>query len=166
LKAKRQERGGQSILEFTLMLPVLLVILAGVLDLGRLFYAYVAVADVAGEGAGYAAAFLPPNGGSCPDPDDLVCPYDPLNPDPQGDDRRFLDCTCQRAYAATTGAVDGERLGVELTVPAGAAFGSQITATVRYTHVLLTPVLNVIVPEGSMTLQVHARENVVDPSTE
>ncbi|OQY16909.1 MAG: hypothetical protein B6I35_15300 [Anaerolineaceae bacterium 4572_32.2] len=51
---KKKERG-QSMLEFALVLPVLLIILAGVLDLGRLYFAYVAVTDAAGEGASYAA---------------------------------------------------------------------------------------------------------------
>lgn len=52
--SKKKERG-QSMLEFALVLPVLLVVLAGVLDLGRLYFAYVAVTDAAGEGASYAA---------------------------------------------------------------------------------------------------------------
>ncbi|MEA3339476.1 MAG: TadE/TadG family type IV pilus assembly protein [Chloroflexota bacterium] len=51
---KKKERG-QSMLEFALVLPVLLVVLAGVLDLGRLYFSYVAVTDAAGEGASYAA---------------------------------------------------------------------------------------------------------------
>lgn len=52
------ERGrerGQGLLEFALVLPVLLIILAGVLDLGRLYFAYVAVTDASAEGAAYAA---------------------------------------------------------------------------------------------------------------
>jgi Flp pilus assembly protein TadG len=39
------------------MLPVLLIILMGLLDLGRLYYAYVAVTDAAGEGARYATVY-------------------------------------------------------------------------------------------------------------
>ncbi len=53
-KHKNKERG-QSMLEFALTLPVLLIVLAGLLDLGRLYFAYVAVTDAAGEGASYAA---------------------------------------------------------------------------------------------------------------
>lgn len=51
---KNKEKG-QSMLEFALTLPVLLIVLAGLLDLGRLYFAYVAVTDAAGEGASYAA---------------------------------------------------------------------------------------------------------------
>lgn len=161
----RHQRG-QSLTEFALVLPVLLIILGGVLDLGRLYYAYVAVTDVAGEGASYAAAFLPSSDGACAEPASLSCPYDPHNPDPQGDDRRYLDCTCQRAYGATRGAVQGETLDVVVAVPSGATFGSQITVTVHYTHELVTPVLNVMVPGGSLPLTAQVRERVVDPSTE
>jgi Flp pilus assembly protein TadG len=50
---KSQE--GQSLVEFLVVLPVLLIIVAGLLDLGRLYYAYVAVTDAAGEGASYGA---------------------------------------------------------------------------------------------------------------
>jgi Flp pilus assembly protein TadG len=53
-KGKRRERG-QSLVEVALVLPVLLIILAGVLDLGRMYFSYVAITDAAGEGATYAA---------------------------------------------------------------------------------------------------------------
>lgn len=168
----RGERGarGQSLVEFVIVLPVLLVILAGLLDLGRLYYAYVAVTDVAGEAVAYAAAFLPSTGGRC----DLsmTCTYDDLMNDgdpatePEPSDRRELGCACRRAYAATSGLVQGDQLGIMITVPSGTAFGSEITATVRYTHTLVTPLLNAMVPEGTLPLTARATERVVDPSTE
>ncbi|MBS1253227.1 MAG: hypothetical protein MAG451_02276 [Anaerolineales bacterium] len=49
----RQE--GQSLVELALLLPVLMLIFAGVLDLGRAFQAYITVANAAREGARYAA---------------------------------------------------------------------------------------------------------------
>jgi Flp pilus assembly protein TadG len=52
---KENREKGQNLLEFALILPVLLVILSGLLDLGRLYFSYVAVTDAAGEGATYAA---------------------------------------------------------------------------------------------------------------
>lgn len=42
-------------MEFTLLLPVLLIILAGLLDLGRVYYVYVSITDAAAEGARYAS---------------------------------------------------------------------------------------------------------------
>jgi len=42
-------------IEFAIILPVLLLILLGIIDLGRLFYSYEAVANAAREGARYCA---------------------------------------------------------------------------------------------------------------
>jgi Flp pilus assembly protein TadG len=42
---------GQSLVEFALVIPIMLLLLAGAIDLGRLFYAYVAVENAAKEGA-------------------------------------------------------------------------------------------------------------------
>ena len=46
---------GQSLVEFAIMIPVLLLIFGGALDLGRLFYAHVAIENAAKEGALYGA---------------------------------------------------------------------------------------------------------------
>jgi len=46
---------GQSLVEFAIMIPVLLLIIGGALDLGRLFYAHVAIENAAKEGALYGA---------------------------------------------------------------------------------------------------------------
>jgi hypothetical protein len=44
---------GQDLLEFALIFPLLMLIVVGVLDLGRAFFAAIAVANVAREGARY-----------------------------------------------------------------------------------------------------------------
>lgn len=46
---------GQSLVEFAIILPVFLLIIGGALDLGRLFYAQVAIENAAKEGALYGA---------------------------------------------------------------------------------------------------------------
>lgn len=53
----RTDQRGQSLVELAVMGMVLGLILAGVLDLGRAYFAYIAVTDAAAEGAGYGAAF-------------------------------------------------------------------------------------------------------------
>jgi Flp pilus assembly protein TadG len=45
---------GQSAVEFAILLPVLMLILFGVLDLGRIFFAAITVANAARAGARYA----------------------------------------------------------------------------------------------------------------
>ncbi len=51
----RERSRGQSVVEFALVLPILLLLLAATVDFGRLFYAYVAVENAAKEGALYGA---------------------------------------------------------------------------------------------------------------
>jgi DNA-directed RNA polymerase subunit L len=53
-----------------------------------------------------------------------------------------------------------------VTIPGGTTFGTSITVTVQYTHTLLTPLMNVIVPGGGLPLTAYATERVVDPSAE
>jgi hypothetical protein len=55
-RGRRRERTrGQSLVEFALVLPIMLILLAAAIDLGRLFYAYVAVENAAKEGAFYGS---------------------------------------------------------------------------------------------------------------
>src|SRR5437588_12801047 len=63
---------GQSLVELALALPLLLLILIGLADLGRSFYYTTAIASAARQGAAYVAATTPPinattlKGKACP----------------------------------------------------------------------------------------------------
>ncbi len=48
-------QSGQGLVEFALVVPVLLLILFGVLDLGRSFHTYISLTNAAREAARYAA---------------------------------------------------------------------------------------------------------------
>ncbi len=48
---------GQSLLELAVALVILLILLAGLVDLGRIMYEYLTMRDAAQEGAGYAAVY-------------------------------------------------------------------------------------------------------------
>jgi len=52
-----EDQRGQSLVELAVVGLVLSLILAGVLDLGRAYFAYIAVTDAAAEGANYGAVF-------------------------------------------------------------------------------------------------------------
>lgn len=47
---------GQSLVELALILPIFLLLIAGAVDLGRLFYSYVAIANASKEGALFGAS--------------------------------------------------------------------------------------------------------------
>jgi Flp pilus assembly protein TadG len=48
---------GQDMLEFAIVLPLLLLILFGVLDLGRVFHAAITITNIAREGARHASIY-------------------------------------------------------------------------------------------------------------
>jgi Flp pilus assembly protein TadG len=56
LRSTRQSQGGQGLVEFALVLPVFLLAVVGVLDVGRLVYVNSALSQAAREGARLGAA--------------------------------------------------------------------------------------------------------------
>jgi hypothetical protein len=59
LSGKRNRRRGQSLVEFAILLPLLVLIVFGVLDLGRAFFALITITNAAREGARFAVLKLP-----------------------------------------------------------------------------------------------------------
>lgn len=61
---------GQSLVEFALVLPILLLLIGGAVDLGRLFYAQIAISNAAKEGAFFGATSpgCAEPGSGCTDP--------------------------------------------------------------------------------------------------
>ncbi len=70
----RTKSRGQSLVEFALVVPILLLIFAGAADMGRIFYTFVAIENAAKEGALYGARYpLCDNSSTvCPDPRNVV----------------------------------------------------------------------------------------------
>jgi Flp pilus assembly protein TadG len=135
-KGKREgKEKGQSLTEVALVLPIALLILAGVIDLGRLYYVTVALTDAAGEGAAYAA----------------------INPSD-------IEGAKARAQAASGGLVQIEADEVGVICPgdcADIAAGMPVTVTVGYDFAVATPVINAMVPGGVIRLRGIASESVL-----
>lgn len=71
----RRRSRAQSLVEFALVTPILLLIFAGLADFGRAFYAYVAIENAAKEGALYgsrAPLCDDAGAGSCSDPNNVT----------------------------------------------------------------------------------------------
>lgn len=52
---KNEREQGQSMVEFLLVLPILMLILSGLLDLGRIYFTFIALEEAAAEAALYLA---------------------------------------------------------------------------------------------------------------
>ena len=126
----QQRKRGQSLVEIALILPVLLILLSGLIDFGRVYYAMVALNDSAEEGATYAA----------------------LWPEDAAEIQR-------RTASSSSGIVTFPPEAVSVTYPPGfpnVASGTPITVTVDYTIPLYTPFANTIFPDGVLEVQGQA----------
>ncbi len=56
-RSSHRSQAGQGLVEFAMVLPFLMMILLGIVDLGRLYFAYDAVINSAREGARYGAEY-------------------------------------------------------------------------------------------------------------
>jgi Flp pilus assembly protein TadG len=117
---------GQSLVEMAIMMVVLLIILGGVLDLGRMYFTYLALQNAAGEGAAYGA----------------------INPEWEDNgDNADPDNITYRVQTESTGSlIDWSNTLVDVTVPTIAG-GSPLTVSVTYTYTVITPMIQVITGE-------------------
>lgn len=140
---RRRAEAGQSLVELAFGMIVLLILLLGLLDLGRLFYTLVALRNAAGEGALYGslnpACRTSSDGATCADPNNI-------------------------AYRAThespSGLVNWSAAAVNTDRPQGASIGDPITVTVTYTYTIFTPFINVMIGGSELPLRVSATQNI------
>jgi Flp pilus assembly protein TadG len=142
--SRRHERG-QSLIEFSLMGVALTVILVGLVDLGRVYFTYLALKDAAAEGAYFGAA-----NPACLTGEDPDCAA------PNNVDYRI------RNSAPQGGLVDWSAASIQTAV-ATPVPGETITVTVSYDHELITPFIGAIV--GGQTVELSARSVAVIIST-
>ncbi len=133
---KRQSRG-QSLVEFALLIPVLMFVLAGVLDLGRAYYSYVMITNAAREGASYGASNPTNIGSDCTTPGTI----------------KFA--ACQEA-AGSNFALSASNITV--TESPDSSSGSSITVTVSVTFHLAT---GMILGLGEIPLRSSATFQIV-----
>lgn len=123
----RSNRRGQSIVEVALVLPVVVMLMLGLLDFGRAYYAIVALRDAADEGASYAA----------------ISPSDVM-----GIRRRAAEASRQLVPLAEN--------DVAITYPPAIYVGAPITVTTVYTLELFTPFASSFVPGHWLELRGRA----------
>jgi Flp pilus assembly protein TadG len=125
---------GQSLVEFALLFPILIMIVLGIADLGRAYYVLVALNDAAEEGAMYAAI----------DPDNLTEIQN-------------------RAAHATTGLVTLDPNQVSRAPTSGFTAGAPVTVTVGYSFTVYTPVMQTFFGDGQVELRGRAVNPILSP---
>jgi Flp pilus assembly protein TadG len=155
-RTKRGRSRGQSMVEFVLVLPIMLILLAAAIDLGRLFYAYVAVENAAKEGAFYGARSplcSSSANASCADPNNVVWHVE--NEAPNIGDQFSTTVACRTPAGALVQPINDCLDGYTYQV------------TVTYPFKLITPILGSIVNQNltlGSTSQATVISDAFDPS--
>ncbi|HLU08755.1 MAG TPA: TadE/TadG family type IV pilus assembly protein [Oceanobacillus sp.] len=148
-KRKSRLESGQSLIEFAIGLVVLLLLLSGLLDLGRVYFTYVALEDGAGEAALYLAI-------------NPACPNAAAGPqcaDPNNAE--------YRARYGGGGEVDWSIATIKIDIPIDALgnavydVGEPVSVTIEYPFQLLTPVIPKITGLNPITLTTHASQVII-----
>lgn len=135
----RRERG-QSLIEFSLMVVALTVVLAGVVDLGRAYFTYLALKDAASEGAYFGSVY--PQCASDVD-DDCAAPNN-------------IDYRIRNT--APRGMVNWSTVAIDVEAPDPTP-GQTLTVTVTYDYDLITPFVGAIA--GGQSIELDARSAAV-----
>lgn len=121
---------GQSLVEMAISLVFLLILLSGIIDLGRIFFTYIALRDAAQEGASYAA----------------ICPVEPL----------AIDIRVRNSSHFPVDLTDHDHVEVHSSVVLPGAPGTEVNVEVLYNDFqLITPFLGTIL--GTQTINLNAK---------
>ena len=136
---------GQSLVELALIIVLVLVLLAGVVDLGRMMYEYLTMRDAAQEGAGYASIY--PN--YCLETTNRVMQN---LPDSNYAVLVFVDppSTCGEAAAADNP-----------TITHGCS-GNEVVVTIDHSFSVTMPILSLFTGP-TVPMHVEIRDNIVRP---
>jgi hypothetical protein len=147
-RRKRRSETGQSLVEFAASLIALMVVLSGVLDIGRAFFAFVAIENGAGEGAIFAA-YHP----TWITEEDV--PVGELDPE-------FQNIVYRASHESPAGVVDWALASVTVEYEGGTPeVGEPVTVTVSYSYTVMTPFLHLALEDGILPLRSNATQTVL-----
>jgi len=128
---KRADRG-QTLVEFALILPILLLMLIGIFDFGRAVFIYNAISNGAREGARYG----------------IIHPTDVAE--------------IEARAVAQTALIDlgDPNLTITVETPDGTGRGDPLTVTMQYDFYAVTPFLSIVWGGGSLPLEGSATMHI------
>ena len=141
---KSDNQDGQSLVEFSLTLLILIIVLSGIVDLGRVYFAYLALQDAAGEGASYG--IIHPNWISST-----------ISADPNNIHYRARN-------EAPEGVIDLSDADVEVEVYFPTP-GNKITVSVTADYHLITPIVQLIAGGSNIRITGTAVQTIVSPAS-
>ncbi|MGB7340524.1 MAG: TadE family protein [Phototrophicaceae bacterium] len=159
---KKQSERGQSLVEFAISLPVLILLLSGLVDFGRAYYTFIALEEAAAEAALYYAIFP-----SCPDASASVTGIDCSDPNNaiyratnsgNGEFDSAL-ATWNIPYDAVTSPAQGWR---DPLLNGCSTIGCSVLVQVRYPFEILTPGIRFFLGGGdTLPIRTQASQIIV-----
>lgn len=119
---KKLQRG-QSLVEMALSMTVMLMIMLGLFDFGRLYFTYLALEDSAGEAALYLSIY--PACGNALDGAECANPNN----------------ATYRALNAVGGQLDWNDVVISIDTPAPLGVGEVVKVTMSYDYEMMTPIM-------------------------
>jgi len=147
-KSNLRSQRGQSMTEFALSLVILLTLLAGVVDLGRMFFAYIIIRDAAQEGAVFGS----------------IAPKDDLS--------TFKNEVEDRVKAAFTDPSDSSNVPIDITKlnvqtdiigSTCASPGNGVQVKVEYSVPITMPFLGMVVGTQNMNMAATVQNAILSP---
>jgi Flp pilus assembly protein TadG len=128
---------GQSLVELSSMLLVILILVAGAVDLGMGFFSFVAVRDAAQEGALYGSLYPTDTSG--------------ITNRVRGESSAPVDLS------------DVSKVTVSISTTAGACRGGGVTVTVSYNYPISMPLLSTILGRTTIPLNASVTDTIINP---
>ena len=134
----RKKQKGQSLVEFALMLPLLLLVILGTMEFGRIFLLYATVSNGAREGSRYG----------------MVNPTDTTGIIQQVNDRMVMTLPENLTVAVS---YDTGPDGTAYSDPDNVAVGHRVIVEVQYRIFAMTPIFDPFIPDDFMVDVRNAR---------
>ena len=141
-ESHRSERG-QSMLEFSFILVILLILIAGISDLGRGLFTYIAMRDAAQEGALYAS----------------------INPTAVGSIKNRVINSSDLVHELAVGGGTPPPLTVQVSYLGAACYGNGVQVSVTYQKFPITmPFLGTILGAQHIPIRASIIDTIITPA--
>lgn len=152
LRRKSSTQRGQSLAETAIVFPILLLLVSGLLDLGRLYYVYVGLQDATAEAAIFLAVSpeceTSADGSACADPNNAL--FRAQNAGGPSGILDFSSITTSITYTDDEPTPNGIR-----------DIGDSVTVTMDYPFEFVTPIMPQISGVNPITLRAIASQVIV-----
>ncbi|MDX1601265.1 MAG: TadE family protein [Anaerolineales bacterium] len=132
----RATQRGQSLTELAITLTILLTLMAGVLDIGRAYYTFLALRDAAAEGAAYGS-------------------FDPTN---------STEIENRVRRESPGGMISWDNATITTTIIGQACRGGGVEVTVEVPYTLLTPFIGAIAGSQTLPLEATVVNTILSPA--